>query len=218
MRKWCHNASTENLHYGISYGLSACNQPLDMFKTMRTGKQKLQPSSSTSQASKPSSTTQIKGWGHWSWKLLVLPTIYHLGKSLHRWVSRRGSKKWQRWSVHQAPQPQIHQEVCGYRAAVNKLQSWSLHLACSSPDPEPERETSYNTVFFTDCWSILQGIQLAGGDQIFSNIRQELSLPKNKTSVTLQWIPSPCGFRGNEVADRLWKMGSKLDQSAHPMS
>ena len=57
-----------------------------------------------------------------------------------------------------------------------------------------------------------------GGDQIFSNIRQELSPLKNKTSVTLQWIPSHCGVGGNEEADRLSKMGSKLEQSAQPMS
>ena len=37
------------------------------------------------------------------------------------------------------PDKQIHQEVCGYSAAVNKLQSWSVHLAHSSPDPEPGR-------------------------------------------------------------------------------
>ena len=51
-----------------------------------------------------------------------------------------------------------------------------------------------------------------------SNIRQELSQLKNKTSVTLQWIPSHCGVGENEEADRLSKMGSKLEQSAHPMS
>ena len=64
------------------------------------------------------------------------------------WVSRRGSKKWRRWSLHQAPWRQIHQEVCSYRAAVNKLQSWSLRLAYSSPDPEPGRETSYQHSVF----------------------------------------------------------------------
>ena len=73
-------------------------------------------------------------------------------------------------------------------------------------------------MFLTDCWSILQSLQSPGGDQIFSNIRQELSLLKNKTSVTLQWIPSHCGVGGNEEADRLSKMGSKLEQSAQPMS
>ena len=75
-----------------------------------------------------------------------------------------------------------------------------------------------NTVFLTDCQLILQSLQSPGGDQIFSTIRQELSLLKNKTSVTLQWIPSHCGVGGNEEADWLSKMGSKLEQSAHPMS
>ena len=77
-------------------------------------------------------------------------------------------------------------------------------------------------MFLTDCRSTLQCLQSPGGDQIFSNIRQELSLLENKTSVILQWIPSHCGFGGNEEADRLSKMGSKLEQkleqSAQPMS
>ena len=73
-------------------------------------------------------------------------------------------------------------------------------------------------MFLTDCRSILQSLQSPGGEQIFSNIRQELSLLKNKTSVTLQWIPSHCGVGGNEEADRLSKMGSQLEQSAQPMS
>ena len=36
--------------------------------------------------------------------------------------------------------------------------------------------------------------------------------------MTLQWIPSDCGVGGNEEADRLSKMGSKLEQSAQPVS
>ena len=70
----------------------------------------------------------------------------------------------------------------------------------------------------TDCGSIMQSLQSAGWAQIFNDIRQELSLLKNKTSVTLQWIPSHCRVGGNEEADWLSKMGSKLVQSAHPMS
>ena len=79
----------------------------------------------------------------------------------------------------------------------------------------------------TDCRSFQQSLQSPeeggggggeGGGQIFSNIRQELSLLKNKTSVTLQWIPSHCGVGGNEEADRLSKLGSKLEQSAHFIS
>ena len=39
-----------------------------------------------------------------------------------------------------------------------------------------------------------------------------------RIAVTLQWIPSHCGVGGNEEVDRLSKMGSKLEQSAQPMS
>ena len=74
------------------------------------------------------------------------------------------------------------------------------------------------TMFLTDCRSILQSLKSPGEEQIFSNIRQELSLLKNKTSVTLQRIPSHCGFGGHEEADWMSKKGSKLEQSAHPMS
>ena len=131
--------------------------------------------------------------------------------------AEEAAKKWRRWSFHQAPWWQIHQEVCGYRAAVNKLQSWSLRLACSKTLNQEERPPT-NTVFLTYCQFILQSLQLPGEDQIFSNIRQELSLLTNKTSLTLQSIPSLCGVGGNEEADQLSKIGSKLEQSAHPMS
>ena len=58
--------------------------------------------------------------------------------------------------------------------------------------------------------SILQSLQSKGGEQIFSNIRQELFLLENKAFVTLQWVPSHCGVGGNEEADRLSKMGSRV--------
>ena len=70
----------------------------------------------------------------------------------------------------------------------------------------------------TDYLSILQSLQSPGGNQIFSNIRHELSLLKNQTCVTLQWIFSHCGIEGDVEVDRLSKMGSKLEQSVHPMS
>ena len=80
------------------------------------------------------------------------------------------------------------------------------------------KRDSLPTQFLTNCLSILQSLQSQGGDQIFSNIRQELSLLRNKTSVTLQWIPSHCAVGGNKEGDRLSKMGGKLEQSAHLMS
>ena len=103
------------------------------------------------------------------------------------------------------------QQSTNYRAEAYALLTTAQTL-------NQEERLPNNTVFLTDCRSILQSLQSPGGDQIFSNIRQELSLLKNKTSVTLQCIPSHCGVGGNEEADRLSKMGSKLEQSVQPMS
>ena len=104
----------------------------------------------------------------------------------------------------------------GQQSTNYRAEAYTLLAAAQSLNQE-ERLPS-NTVFLTDCRSILQSPQSPGGDQIFSNTTQELSLLKNKTSVTLQWIPSHCGVRGNEEADPLSKMGSKFEQSVHPMS
>ncbi|XP_076438275.1 uncharacterized protein LOC143277377 [Babylonia areolata] len=62
-----------------------------------------------------------------------------------------------------------------------------------------------NTVFLTDCKAILQSLQAPGGEQILTDIRQELNLLKQRTAVVLQWIPSHCGIGGNEETDRLSK-------------
>ena len=104
----------------------------------------------------------------------------------------------------------------GQQSTNYRAEAYALLTAAQTLNQEERLPT--NTVFLTDCRSILQSLQSPGGDQIFSNIRQELSQHKNKTSVTLQWIPSHCGVGGNEEADRLSKMGSKLEQSAQPMS
>ena len=103
------------------------------------------------------------------------------------------------------------QQSTNYRAETYPL------LAAAQTLNQEER-FSTNTVFLTECRSILQSLQSPGGDQIFSSIRQELSLLKTNTSVTLQWIPSHCGVGSNEEADRLSKMESKLEQFAHPKS
>ena len=104
----------------------------------------------------------------------------------------------------------------GQQSTNYRAEAYALLTATQTLNQEERLPT--NTVFWTDCWSILQSLQSPGGDQIFSNIRQELSLLNNKTSVTLQWIPSHCGVGGNEEADLLSKMGSKLEQTAQPMS
>ena len=104
----------------------------------------------------------------------------------------------------------------GQQSTNYRAEAYALLTAAQTLNQEERLPT--NTVFLTDCRSILQSLQSPGGDQIFSSIRQELSLLKNKTSVTRQWIPSHSGVGGNEEADWLSKMGSKLEQSAQPMS
>ena len=111
----------------------------------------------------------------------------------------------------------IRKSVATGQQSTNYIaEAYNLLAAAKTLSQEERLPT--NTMVLTDCRSVLQSLQSPGGEQIFSNIRQELSLFKNKTSVTLQWIPSHCGVGGNEEADWLPKMGSKLEQSAQPMS
>ena len=85
---------------------------------------------------------------------------------------------------------------------------------------------SADKIMQPDLSSVSPGMQMQhhgserppGGEQTFSNIRLELSLLKSKTYVTLQWIRPHCSAGSNEEADRLSKMGSKLEQSADHMS
>ena len=81
--------------------------------------------------------------------------IYHLGKSLHRWASKRGSKKWRRWSFHHAHWQQIHQEVFGNRAAVKNYRAEAYVLLIAAQTLKHEESLPTNKVFLTDCRSIL---------------------------------------------------------------
>ncbi|XP_076438566.1 uncharacterized protein LOC143277573 [Babylonia areolata] len=95
-----------------------------------------------------------------------------------------------------------------------RAEACALLLAAQTFSQEDTLPT--NTVFLTDCKSILQSLQAPGGEEILTDIRQELNLLKQITAVVLQWIPPHCGIGGNEEADRLYKTGSKLEQPAHP--
>ena len=119
--------------------------------------------------------------------------------------AEEAAKKWQRWSSHQAPRWQIHQEVW--------LQGSGQQTTEQKPMPclqQPRPWTRKRAFLPTQCsWLTASpscSLQLPGGDRIFSNIKQELSLPKNRTSVTLQWISSHCGVQGKEEADWLSKI------------
>ena len=68
----------------------------------------------------------------------------------------------------------------GQQSTNYRAEAYALLTAAQTLNQE-ERLPTY-TVFLTDCRSILQSLQSPGGDQILSNIRQELSLLKNKTT------------------------------------
>ena len=91
-----------------------------------------------------------------------------------------------------------------------------LHRSCKSnlslkrTPQQPRPWTRKRDFLPTQCSWLIAGpscsLQSPGGDQIFSNIRQELSLLKNKASVTLQWIPSHCGVGGRKY----WKQAGAI--------
>ena len=66
----------------------------------------------------------------------------------------------------------------GQQSTNYRAEAYALITAAQTLNQE-ERLPN-NTVFLTDCRSILQSLQSPGGVQIFSNIRQELSLLRTK--------------------------------------
>ena len=111
-------------------------------KTMKTGKQKLQPSSWTSMVSKPRSTTQTKSWGHWPWKLWELPIHLPPGQELIQMCQQKKQQKiaevgFSLSSPRAAPSGSLKLQ------GSSQLKSWRLHSAHCSPNPESERETPY---------------------------------------------------------------------------
>ena len=77
---------------------------------------------------------------------------------------------------------------------------------------------SESTVILTDCKSVLQSLMSSEENQILRDTKKELNSLQEKTSLTLQWIPSHCGIIGNEKADELSKSGSKMDQESNPIN
>ena len=103
----------------------------------------------------------MTSWGKWPWKPWVLST--HLPPRQE--LTQMGQQKKQQKMV-EVERRRIHQEVCGYRASVNKLQCWSLRLLVAAQTLNQEEGLSNNTVFLTDCRSILQSLLSPGGEQI----------------------------------------------------
>ena len=66
----------------------------------------------------------------------------------------------------------------GHQSTNYRAEAYALLTAAQTLNQEEILPT--NTVFLTDCRFNLQSLQSPGGDQIFSNIRQELSLLRTK--------------------------------------
>ena len=77
---------------------------------------------------------------------------------------------------------------------------------------------SDSTVILTDCKSVLQSLMSSEENQILRDTNCELHSLQQKTSLTLQWIPSHCGIAGNEKADKLSKSGSTMNQESNPVN
>lgn len=73
-------------------------------------------------------------------------------------------------------------------------------------------------VFFTDCKSLLQGLQSPRNELQLTDIRKALHELSGRSTVRLQWVPSHCQIAGNEKADALSKAGSKMEQFSHPVT
>ena len=73
---------------------------------------------------------------------------------------------------------------------------------------------SEDVVFLTDYRSVLDS--LAGHGE--HNLRRKLYSILEHRRLILQWIPSHCGIKGNERADRLAKQGANMEQEKHPIT
>ena len=101
----------------------------------------------------------------------------------------------------------------GRRCTNFRAEACALKEAATSLNQEKTERLSASTVFLTDCTSLLQSLQGTNSrNKILKDIRTQLALLSQKTTLTLQWIPSHCGIGGNEEADKLAKKGSEQTQ------
>ena len=101
----------------------------------------------------------------------------------------------------------------GRRCTNFRAEACALKEAATFLNQEKTERLSASTVFLTDCTSLLQSLQGTNSrNKILKDIRTQLALLSQKTTLTLQWIPSHCGIGGNEEADKLAKKGSEQTQ------
>ena len=93
-----------------------------------------------------------------------------------------------------------------YKAEVE-----ALILAAQTISSKVERNSQ--VVFLTDALSVLQAFN-TGQLPLLENALNNLQCLR----IVLQWVPSHCGIKGNEEADKMAKMGAKEEQPDNPIS
>ena len=97
-----------------------------------------------------------------------------------------------------------------YRAELTALKQAAMLISAQSAKPS-------HVVFLTDCKSAIQSLQ-SPKDQLERDALHSLTALSRQVKVAVQWIPAHCGLTGNEEADRLAKLGSRLEQPNPPVS
>lgn len=82
-----------------------------------------------------------------------------------------------------------------------------------------ERNNLFNkVVLFTDSLSALQALESDPTDDFIAEILTLVQRLCETTTLVLQWVPAHIGLYGNEIADKLAKEGSLLEQPVVPLS
>ena len=175
------------------------------FKTIRTGKQKLQLSFSTSQASKSRSTTQ--SWGHWPGKPLVLPTHLPPGQELIQ-MSQQNRQQ------HVAEVGCSSSPLTADPSGNLWLQGSSQQITELKPTPCLQQPRTWTRkrdflptqrFWLTACPSCRVFNHQEGSRSSATSDRRRPYLRTKHLWPSIQWISSPCGVGGNEEADRCQK-------------
>jgi len=115
------------------------------------------------------------------------------------------------------------------RSETTDKQSFAAGEICSSYGAEGvamlralewiESHPAKTVIICTDSLSVHAGLKNDSWKDAQDWIRKiKLQARRLDSQVTILWVPSHCGVEGNEEADRLAELGTKLDQSEIPVT